>query len=376
MAAGTCISAGSGALDSTVATAPWQSGGTGTGCAANTVAAPDSTNNLSIRNVLTPPSAAVVNVNYIDFSNGDLSLTGKTLNVMTLFKAVNGTTTIGAGGTLSVGGNITFGPAPAGTIILNGGTLIVGAHLDTGDVSATFTTTSGTVKLTDANHDFTLYANQTFAVMDASLLTGATGAGKIIGFVGGFNHTISSLTIPTAAAAAKEIKFVVPPNQTLTISAITGNTMTCTGTTVGGTAAAPVFTAGGSAATITCATGITATPPPTAPSGLSASVASATQINLTWTDASSDETGFKIFNGATLLTTTAAGTTSYSATGLTCNTAYTFTVKATNANGDSTAAVTSPATTTTSACSTPVNAPVDLRFSKQVETFATEIELK
>ena len=97
-------------------------------------------------------------------------------------------------------------------------------------------------------------------------------------------------------------------------------------------------------------------PPPTAPTGLSATAASATQINLSWTDASSDETGFKIFKDGTLLNTTAAGATSYNATGLTCNTAYTFTVKATNANGDSTAATT-PATTTTSACQV-VSAPI------------------
>jgi len=98
-------------------------------------------------------------------------------------------------------------------------------------------------------------------------------------------------------------------------------------------------------------------PPPTAPTGLSATAASATQINLSWTDASSDETGFKIFKDGTLLNTTAANATSYNATGLTCNTAYTSTVKATNANGDSSAAATTPATTTTSACQV-VSAPI------------------
>jgi len=117
-----------------------------------------------------------------------------------------------------------------------------------------------------------------------------------------------------------------------------------------------------------------------APTLLTATVASATEINLSWADNSANETGFKVFKNGTLLHTTAADATSYSATGLTCNTAYTFTVKATDSasGADSAAAATTPATTTTSACSTPppVNAPIDLHFSKQVESYSTEIELK
>ena len=35
-------------------------------------------------------------------------------------------------------------------------------------------------------------------------------------------------------------------------------------------------------------------PPPAAPSGLSATAVSSSQINLSWTDNSSDETGFKL----------------------------------------------------------------------------------
>jgi hypothetical protein len=91
---------------------------------------------------------------------------------------------------------------------------------------------------------------------------------------------------------------------------------------------------------------------PTAPSGLTGTATSQTQIDLTWTDNSSDETGFKVYQDGTLLNTTAADTTSYSVTKLTCNTGYPFTVMATNATGDSTAAATSPANTVTLACST------------------------
>ena len=96
------------------------------------------------------------------------------------------------------------------------------------------------------------------------------------------------------------------------------------------------------------------------PTGLTATVASATQIDLSWTDNSSDETGFKIFRNGTELTPSpkvGAGIATFSDTGLTCNTAYTYTVKATNANGDSSVAATTPTTTTTAACQA-VSAPI------------------
>lgn len=111
---------------------------------------------------------------------------------------------------------------------------------------------------------------------------------------------------------------------------------------------------------------------PTIPSNLTATAVSSTQINLSWTDASSDETGFKIESPAgTLITTTAANATSYNHTNLTCNTTYSYAVKATNATGDSFSV---PANATTAACA--IKAPINLNFSKQPETFATEIDLK
>jgi len=87
---------------------------------------------------------------------------------------------------------------------------------------------------------------------------------------------------------------------------------------------------------------------PPAPSGLTATAASTTQINLAWTDNNSDETGFKVYRNGTLVTTTAADAITYNDTGLTCGTTYNYQVKATNGSGDSTAAT---ASGTTSACS-------------------------
>src|SRR5439155_6304442 len=67
---------------------------------------------------------------------------------------------------------------------------------------------------------------------------------------------------------------------------------------------------------------------PTAPSGLAASAASSSQINLTWTDASNNETGFLIerspdgTNGWSQIATPAANATSYSDTGRSPATTY------------------------------------------------------
>ncbi len=97
-----------------------------------------------------------------------------------------------------------------------------------------------------------------------------------------------------------------------------------------------------------------APPLPAAPSGLAAAVVSISQINLSWTDNSNNETGFIIersTDGVTfsLLTTTAANATSYSDTNsLAPGTTYYYCVRATNSFGDSSnssvASATTPAT--------------------------------
>jgi fibronectin type 3 domain-containing protein len=78
---------------------------------------------------------------------------------------------------------------------------------------------------------------------------------------------------------------------------------------------------------------------PAAPSNLAASAVSTSQINLTWTNNATNQTGFKIdrstdgVNFTTLATVTA---TSYSdASGLSAGTTYYYRVRATNASGDS-----------------------------------------
>lgn len=79
--------------------------------------------------------------------------------------------------------------------------------------------------------------------------------------------------------------------------------------------------------------------PPAAPSALAAAAASSSQIDLTWTDNATDETGFEIerLDGSSWvqIATQGANTQSYSDTGLAAGTAYQYRVRATNASGDS-----------------------------------------
>lgn len=84
---------------------------------------------------------------------------------------------------------------------------------------------------------------------------------------------------------------------------------------------------------------------PAAPSNLSATAQSSSSIALSWTDNSTNETGFKIYCGGVLITTTSANATSYTDTNLSASTSYSYYVKATNSSGDSSASNTASATT-------------------------------
>src|SRR6185295_19051461 len=82
--------------------------------------------------------------------------------------------------------------------------------------------------------------------------------------------------------------------------------------------------------------------PPAAPSGLTSSPVSPTQINQSWTDNSSDESGFRIercigsgCSSFAALTTVAANVTTLSDSGLTASTTYRYRVQAFNVVGNS-----------------------------------------
>ncbi|MGZ3721707.1 MAG: fibronectin type III domain-containing protein [Bdellovibrionales bacterium] len=98
-------------------------------------------------------------------------------------------------------------------------------------------------------------------------------------------------------------------------------------------------------------TASTPTTPPSPPSNLVATATAATIINLTWTDNSNNESGFKVERSAnnggsfTLLAIAAADQTTYQDYNLDPLTTYTYRVRATNSIGDSTNSANASATT-------------------------------
>jgi predicted phage tail protein len=104
------------------------------------------------------------------------------------------------------------------------------------------------------------------------------------------------------------------------------------------------YNAGGDSGYSNTATAVTQAAPalPAAPTNLVATAVSRSQVNLTWTDNSSNETGFKIerCKGATCtnftqIVTVGVNVTSYANTGLNANTTYRYRVRAYNASGNS-----------------------------------------
>ncbi|RYJ53344.1 T9SS type A sorting domain-containing protein [Flavobacterium petrolei] len=101
--------------------------------------------------------------------------------------------------------------------------------------------------------------------------------------------------------------------------------------------------------------GSTDTVAPTAPANLTAAATTSSSTNLSWTAATDNVavTGYSIYNGATLVTTVTGLT--YSATGLSASTAYTFTVKAKDAAGNLSVASNAVAVTTSASTITYCN---------------------
>src|SRR5207302_730213 len=115
---------------------------------------------------------------------------------------------------------------------------------------------------------------------------------------------------------------------------------------------------GGDSAYSNTATPTTTVTAPAAPSGLSATAASSTAINLTWVSNSTNETSFKIERalgtGAfSQVGTVGAAVTTYADSGLTVNTSYSYRVRASNSGGDSAYSNTASATTLPSSPTAP-----------------------
>jgi len=119
--------------------------------------------------------------------------------------------------------------------------------------------------------------------------------------------------------------------------------------------------------TITINKGVAAAPP-AAPSELTASAVSSSQINLSWVDNSGDENGFRIERSTdgtnfAQIAAVAAGTTGYADTGLAAGTLYYYRVFSYNAAGNSTSpSNTASATTANSTVTTLIAAGSNWRY--------------
>ena len=153
----------------------------------------------------------------------------------------------------------------------------------------------------------------------------------------------TSLAAPHVAGAFAVLRSVDPTSPASTLL----DALTTTGIPVGS-----VCTAGVTVPRIQIDAAVATLSLPSPPTGLAASTISASQIDLSWTDNASNETGFKIErktgSGGTYseIATPSADATTYSdTTGLSEGTQYYYRVRATNATGDSTYSNETDATT-------------------------------
>jgi hypothetical protein len=120
------------------------------------------------------------------------------------------------------------------------------------------------------------------------------------------------------------------------------------------------------------------TTPPSAPSNLVATAISATAINLSWNESSSDESGFKIERAPSssdpfeLIFTTGAGITDYANTGLSAATPYYYRISAYNGAGSSALTSVASATTQASVPTAPSNLVATATSSAQINLVWTD----
>lgn len=205
-----------------------------------------------------------------------------------------------------------------------------------------------------SSHGFsTIYTNFATQAKTERLSLDGTGVDKVHTKIGGLGYFIDPFTGTSAAAPhiAAVVALMLEADSTLTpaqVSQVLRDTAQDMGTTgydaIYGEGLFDAYEA---------VKALSGTSPdvPAAPTNLVATASSKSRINLSWSDNSSDETGFVIERspGGTSsfspIHTTSANATSYSDSGLQCGTVYYYRVQATSASGSSDYSNTANATT-------------------------------
>lgn len=132
----------------------------------------------------------------------------------------------------------------------------------------------------------------------------------------------------------------------LTSTPITAKTYTATGLTQNTTYSFTVkaVNAGGESVASSALSVTTNTTKPSAPTGLTSPSKTDATVSLSWNSVTG-ATGYNVYKGSTKLTSTPTTATTYTATDLTQDTAYSFTVKAVNVGGESPASTVMSVTT-------------------------------
>ncbi|HEV2292472.1 MAG TPA: fibronectin type III domain-containing protein [Tepidisphaeraceae bacterium] len=213
----------------------------------------------------------------------------------------------------------------------------------------------------------------TATITDSGGLTTASSVNVTV------NQTLTSVDVtPGTASVATNgsQQFTATGYDQFGVSMSTQPTFTWSVTSGGGTVSTSgLYTAPSTtgSATVQAAMGsisdmasVTIVSAPVAPSSLTATAASSSQINLAWTDNSSNEDGFKIERSTdginfTQIATVEVGVTGYASSGLSASTTYQYRVRAYNAVGDS--AYSNTASATTQAASNVPAAPSSLTAS-------------
>jgi chitodextrinase len=254
---------------------------------------------------------------------------------------------------------------------------LLAATPNDGTQAVTIPNTAGTlnrIMVKGTNHIFFDVSNTNFTITAGSTDTVAPSAPTTLS-AAGTTQTTTNLSWTASTDNVAVTGYDVYQGATLKAT-VTGTTYAITGLTastaytfsVKAKDAAGNISVSSNVVNVTTLAPIADTTAPTAPTTLAASGTTTTSTNLSWT-ASTDNvgvTGYDVYQGATLKATVT--TTTYSVTGLTAATAYTFSIKAKDAAGNISASSNVVNVTTTSTtlvyCTSQGNSVADEKIGK------------